>query len=414
MQENIHQVQLENGLRVVMEPVPTVQSVAVGIWVASGSRYETQVQRGMAHFLEHMLFKGTPTRSATQIAEEIEGRGGMLNAGTGKEVTCYYARVLAEHTPIALDVLFDIFLNSVFDPFELEREKGVVLEEMKMYEDSPGDIIHDLFSEAHWQDHPLGRRVIGVPETVSAFTRDMLVEFVQTHYVPDRVVVAAAGNLDPDAFLQEVETRIGKWQPQIRHAAGTPANVSGQANAAPVYERDVEQVHFCIGTDALSQYDERRYALFVMNSLLGGSMFSRLWQEVREKRGLAYDIGSYPSLFTDRGTFVVYGGTAEEVFEEVQSVVHQEFERLKAEPISKRELDSARNQLKGTRLLALESMQARMERLGAETLVYNKITPVEELLRNIEAVQATDIQLLANDLLQPERLTLTAIVPEKE
>ncbi|MCW5935408.1 MAG: insulinase family protein [Fimbriimonadia bacterium] len=414
MSESIQKVTLNNGLRVLMEPVSTVQSVSIGFWVNSGNRYETPEQRGIAHCLEHMLFKGTPTRTPSQIAEEIEGRGGGLNAGTGRESTCYLARVLSEHTSVALDVLTDIFLNSLLDPEELEREKGVILEEMKMYEDSPGDIVHDLFGETHWQDHPLGQRIIGVPETLMAFTREMLVDFIRTHYTPDRVVIAAAGNLDPEAFAKEVEVRLGGWNPVNPGygPAALPVSDSG-SKGEKLFPRDIEQTHFCYGGDGLSLHDERRYALALLNSLLGGSMFSRLWQEVREKRGLAYDIGSYASYYSDRGLFVVYGGTSDDYFDQVIQLVRQELDRLCQEPVSARELDSAKNQLKGTRLLALESMQARMDRLGAEELVYGRVTPVEEMLERVEAVQPDDLHRLAQEIFHPDRMTLTAVNPEE-
>lgn len=429
MIENIYRVQLQNGVRVLVEPVPTVRSVAIGLWIAAGARYEQPNQRGIAHFIEHMIFKGTPKRNARQIAEEIEGRGGVLNAFTDKEITCYYARVLSEHTPIALDILTDMFLNSLYDPEELEREKGVILEEMKLYEDNPNDLIHDLFSETHWVGHPLGRRVIGTKETVSAFTRDMLLEFISTHYTPDRVVVAAAGDVQPEEFISAVEQILGRWQggegkkeqekgneqkgEESKGQLKEASNPFPKESRSSLFPREVEQVHFCLGGDAPHERDERKYALAVLNSILGGNMFSRLWQEIREKRGLAYDIGSYPALFSDKGLFVVYGGTASEAFEQVQELVHQEFQKLRQEPIPPAELENAKNQLKGSLLLNLEAMQARMSRLGRMELVYGYLLPIEEVIRKVEAVTEEDIHLLAEAILQPDHLTLAAIVPQQ-
>jgi len=409
------QTTFSNGLRIVMEPVPTVQSVALCFWVKSGSRYEQPHQYGMAHFLEHMLFKGTTNRTAIQIAQEIEGRGGILNASTGKEATCYYARVLSEHLPIAVEVLSDLLLNAKLDPEELEREKGVILEEMRMIEDTPDEVVHDLFAEIHWAGHPLGRRIIGMPETVSAFTRAGLLEFIQAHYLPERIVISAAGNLEPERLVKEVERWLGAWHPN--RMANEPVQVLTPPRKAQnglqmqLFPREVEQVHFCIGVDGVSFMDERRYALAVLNSLLGGSMFSRLWQEIREQRGLAYDIGSYAIPMSDGGLFVVYGGTAIEHFEQVVTLVHGELDRLCNEPPSEEETLSARNQLKGTRVLALEAMQTRAELIGSETLMRGEVVPLEEVIARIDAVTPDQIHTLAAELFKPDQRTVVAITP---
>ncbi len=419
---NLVQTTLPNGVRIVMEPVPTVQSVALCFWVKSGSRYEQPHQHGMAHFLEHMLFKGTSNRTAVQIAQEIEGRGGVLNASTGKELTCYYARVLSEHLPIAVEVLSDLLLNPKLDSEELEREKGVVLEEMRMIEDTPDELLHDLFAEVHWGNHPLGRRIIGSPGTVSAFTREGLLEFVTAYYRPENLVVSAAGNLEPEALVRELERWLGAWRSPV---SDTRASAAHKGNNAPprkrlpkshqqLFPREVEQVHFCIGVDGVSFMDERRYALAVLNSLLGGSMFSRLWQEIRERRGLAYDIGSYPMPMSDGGLFVIYGGTAPEHFEEVVSLVHAELDRLRCEPPGEQETRSARNQLKGTRLLALEAMQTRAELIGSEVLMRGAVVPMEEVIARIEAVEPDHLHTLADELFEPDRRTLVAITPPME
>jgi predicted Zn-dependent peptidase len=410
---NLQEARLSNGLRIVGEVLPTVQSVTFSIWSAVGSRQEAPHQHGMAHFLEHMLFKGTPTRDATEIARAIEGRGGVLNASTGKELTFYYARMLSEHLPIAVEVLSDMFLNARLDPEDIEREKGVILEEMKMIEDDPAEYLHDLLQETHWQGHPLGRRIIGTPETVSAFTREMLREFIQTHYHPQNTVIACVGNFEFDALVSEVERWLGTWHPNSEppcQQATPPMHPNG--NMEPILvPREVEQVHFAIGVDGVSFRDERRYALAVLNTLLGGSMFSRLWQEVREKRGLAYEIGSYAMPMSDGGMFVIYGGTAESAFEEVLKLVNAELERLMAEPPDEQEVESAKNLLKGGRVLALESTQARAELIGSETLMLGQVRPMEEILARIDAVSATDLHTLAQELLPPERRTVVAIVP---
>ncbi|MCS7066018.1 MAG: insulinase family protein [Fimbriimonadales bacterium] len=411
------QTTLPNGIRMVMEPVPTVQSVAVCFWVKSGSRYEQPHQYGMAHFLEHMLFKGTTNRTAVQIAQEIEGRGGILNASTGKELTCYYARVLSEHLPIAIEVLSDLLLNARLDPDELEREKGVILEEMRMIEDTPDEVIHDLFSEVHWQGHPLGRRIIGTPETVSAFTREGLVEFVRAHYLPERVVISAAGNLEPEALVKEAERWLSAWRPNPDakpENSSPPPRKTLDSPHMQLFPREVEQVHFCLGVDGVSFMDERRYALAVLNSLLGGSMFSRLWQEIREKRGLAYEIGSYSMPMSDGGLFVIYGGTAPEHFEQVTKLAHAELDRLRHEPPGEEETASARNQLKGTRVLALEAMQTRAELIGSEMLMRGEVIPMEEVIARIDAVTPEQIHTLAAELFEPERRTMVVITPPEQ
>ena len=411
---NLHQTTLSNGIRVVAEPIPTVQSLTVSLWIRAGSRDELPHQHGIAHFLEHMLFKGTQTRSAAQIAQAIEGRGGVLNASTGKELTFYYARMLAEHMPIAVEVLSDLFLNARLDPQDIELEKGVVLEEMRMIEDTPDEILHDRATEVHWGGHPLARRIIGAPETVSAFTREAILAFTRAHYRPERVVVAAAGNLDPDALFGEVDRWLGSWRPDTDAeppAAQPPPARDPNAPPRLLEPREVEQTHFALVMDGVSFYDERRYAQAVLNTLLGGSMFSRLWQEVREKRGLAYEIGSYAMPMSDGGMFVIYGGTAESAFEEVLKLVNAELERLMAEPPDEQEVESAKNLLKGGRVLALESTQARAELIGSETLMLGQVRPMEEILARIDAVNATDLHTLAQELLPPERRTVVAIVP---
>lgn len=411
---NLQEARLPNGLRIVAEIIPTVQSATFSIWSAVGSRYEAPSQHGMAHFLEHMLFKGTPTRNAIEIAQAIEGRGGVLNASTGKELTFYYARVLSEHLPIAVEVLCDMFLNASLDPEEIEREKGVILEEMRMIEDDPDESLHDVLQEIHWRHHPLGRRIIGEPETVSAFTREMLVEFIQHHYHPQNTVIACAGNFDFDELVREVERWMGAWQPPhppMRHDSAPPVHT--EILNEPIHiARDVEQVHFAIAVDGVSFRDERRYAMAVLNTLLGGSMFSRLWQEVREKRGLAYEIGSYALPMSDGGLFVVYGGTAESAFDEVLSVVERELERLMETPADPEEVERAKSLLKGGRVLALESTQARAELIGSETLMLGRVVPMEEIIERIDAVDRESLHQLAQAILPAERRTVVAFVPD--
>ncbi|MFQ3610073.1 MAG: pitrilysin family protein [Fimbriimonadales bacterium] len=413
---NLNEARLSNGIRVVAEYIPTVQSVTVSLWSRCGSRDELPHQHGIAHFLEHMLFKGTPTRNATQIAQEIEGRGGVLNASTGKELTFYYARMLSEHLPVAIQVLSDMFLNPLLDPEDIEREKGVILEEMRMIEDTPDEILHDLVAEMHWYGHPLGRRIIGTAETVSAFTRELLVEFIRTHYRPERIVVAVVGNFETEPLMEALERTLGVWNPApsqpLPVSDPTPPHKTTPTDEPILVPREVEQVHFAIAYDGVSFHDERRYAQAVLNSLLGGSMFSRLWQEIREKRGLAYEVGSYASPASDGGMFVIYGGTSQQAYPLVQELVQTEIERLLSEAPPEEEVASARNQLKGHRVLALESTQTRAELIGSEVLMRGRVVPPEEVIAKIDAVTPDDIHHLANDLFR-NAPTQVAIVPEE-
>jgi predicted Zn-dependent peptidase len=411
---NLHQTTLANGLRIVVEPIPTVQSLTVSFWVRAGSRNELPHQHGIAHFLEHMLFKGTHTRSAAQIAQAIEGRGGILNASTGKELTFYYARVLAEHMPIAVEVLSDLLLNARLDPQDIDLEKGVVLEEMRMIEDTPDEVLHDRAAEVHWGNHPLARRIIGVPETVNGFTRESILEFIRTHYCPERMVVAAAGNIEPDALFAQVDRWLGAWRPEQVAPSPTPQSLPRRApNAPPCFleTREVEQTHFALVMDGVSFFDERRYTQAVLNTLLGGSMFSRLWQEVREKRGLAYEIGSYALPMSDGGLFVIYGGVAPHAFEQAVQVIEAELEKLIAAPPDEAEVESARNLLKGNRVLALESTQSRAELIGSETLMRGAVVPMEEIIAQIDAVTPERLHTLAQQLFAPAQRTLVALVP---
>lgn len=410
MEERVKRFTLSNGTRVLAEPVSTVRSAACGIWVAAGSSHEPEQHSGVAHVIEHMMFKGTPARNAQQIAREIEGRGGSLNAGTGREVTGYYAHTLSEHLTDAFDVLADMFANALYDPEELAREKGVILEEMKMYEDSPGDAVHDIFAETHWPDDPFGRRIIGTPDTVSPLSREDLLAFMESQYAPESVVITASGNLDPDHFAEEVEKRLGSWKPGATALRTDRPSVAGTGEQKIVH-RDVEQVSFCMGCDAPSELDERKYDLAILANILGGSMFSRLWTEIRERRGLAYEVGAYTLTGAHKGALVIYGGCATDCFAEVKRLVQAELDNIAAQPVSESELDDAKNLLKGALLIGLESTPARMSRLGRLELTYGRTIPMEEIVQRIDAVTPKSLHALASEILSPNKLTLTAIVP---
>jgi predicted Zn-dependent peptidase len=410
--ENIELTTLSNGIRVVSETVPYVQSASVGLWVGVGSRDEAEPIRGISHFIEHMLFKGTKRRDARQIADEIESRGGHLNAFTTKETTCFETRVLAEDVPLAMDILTDMMRHSLFDPEEMEREKRVVLEEIKMYEDTPEEHVHDLFEQILFPEHPLGKSIIGTDKTVSGLKRDDLTGYVESRYCPDRIVVSAAGNLKHDALVKLVESTLGDLKgisPLRETSRPKPSGEDKQLS-----RRDVEQVHFCLGTTAYSKQERERYVLSILNNVLGGNMSSRLFQEIREKRGLAYNIGSYGRTYQDGGLFCVYGGTSPDTYAEVLHLTHTEFAKVVQDGLTDDELTKAKTQVRGAMVLGLESMNARMHRYGESLISFGRVIPIEEVLNEYESVTHERIGEVAKQVLQASPQTLTAIVPAAE
>jgi predicted Zn-dependent peptidase len=410
--ENIDLTTLPNGIRVVSENVPYVQSASVGIFVGVGSRDEDDHVRGVSHFIEHMMFKGTAKRNARQIADEIESRGGHLNAYTDKENTSYQARVLAEHTPLALDILTDMLLGSLHDPEEIEREKRVVIEEIKMYEDTPEEMVHELFEETLWQTHPLGKSIIGSEATVSGLKRDHLVTHIGTRYRPDRIVVSAAGNIDHAELVGLVEKALGGMEGTAPPRVLATPQPSGKSEKRG--RRDIEQTHFCLGAAAYSKHDKERFALSILNNVLGGNMSSRLFQEVREKRGLAYSIGSYGRSYQDGGHFCVYGGTSPDTYEQVLELTHKEFANVRANGLSEDELTKAKTQVRGALVLGLENMNSRMNRYGDSLLAYDRVVPIAEILAEYEAVTHEKIGRVAERVLDESKLTLTAIGPARD
>ncbi len=407
--ENIQITTLANGVRVVSESVPYVQSASIGLWVGVGSRDEEEQIRGISHFIEHMLFKGTKKRTAREIADAIESRGGHLNAFTDKEITCYETRVLSDDLNLSLDILSDMFRNSLFEPDELEREKRVVLEEIKMYEDTPEESVHDIFMQTLWRSHPLGKSVIGTDKTVSALTRDNLVDYMKTRYCPDRIVIAAAGNLDHADLVSMAESKLNDLTGKAPERAARKPRSSGKSKQ--VRKRDVEQVHFCMGSTAFGKKDKKRFSLSILNNVLGGNMSSRLFQEIREKRGLAYSIGSYARSYQDAGFFCIYGGTSPQTYEQVLELTHIELEKIKKHGMSEDELTKAKTQIRGALVLGLESMSSRMNRYGDSLLSYGRVVPIAEILSEYNAVSHESIAEAAEQVLNGAELTLTAIGP---
>lgn len=399
---------LDNGVRILVEPVDTVRSAAIGLWCKTGSRDETPEEAGITHLIEHMLFKGTGSRTAKQIAEAIEGRGGALNAFTDKEATCYYCRVLCDDVENGIDVLSDMMLHSKLDPEELQREESVVVEEIKRGEDEPGDHVHELHLERRWGDHPLGRPIIGTRESVSGFQRDDLVQYLRRRYRGDNVLLAVAGNTDPDSVRAWGEKVLGKIEP-----GGADEPMTRPVGGAAVTQeaKDVEQIHFCIGTDGTSLYDPDYYTQIVMDAALGGSMSSRLFQEIREKRGLVYSIGSYSLHYTAGGAFTVYGGTSPTKWAAVQELTRAEFDRVMAHGFDADELERTKRHIAGNLVLALEGMSGRMMRMSRNELFHGRSIPIEETLGKIDAVTNEGIMALAGRILAADRVSTTSIGP---
>jgi predicted Zn-dependent peptidase len=411
IQENIEITTLSNGIRVVSETVTHVQSVSLGIWVGVGSRDEEMRVRGVTHFIEHMLFKGTKKRDARQIADEIESRGGSLNAFTDKEYTCYYAKALAEHVDVVMDVLTDMLRNSLLEPEELRREQNVVLEEIKRYKDQPDDLVHDVFAQTLWKTHPLGRPIIGTDKTVAGLNRDDLLRYIETHYTPDRIVVAAAGNVPHTEIVALAEKHLGKMGGQTYQRK--PRKMPQASGHEKKVRKRTEQVHFCYGSEAFSQLDDDRYALTILDTTLGGNMSSRLFQEIREKRGLAYAIGSYSVSYLEGGFFTIYGGTSPGTFEQVMDLSRTEIEKVKKHNLTQDEVSKAQTQIRGALVLSLENMSGRMMRMGKSLLYFNRVISLDEIITKINNVTLDDIARISCKIFDEERLTLAAVGPFK-
>jgi predicted Zn-dependent peptidase len=402
---------LPGGIRVLTETMPSVRSASIGIWADVGSAVESRARRGISHLVEHMLFKGTARRTAREIAETMDGVGGNLNAFTDKETTCYYAKVIDRHVPLAMDVLADMFLHSAFDPQELAKEQKVVLEEIKMYEDSPDELIHDLFLQTMWHGSDLGDPTIGFNDTVVALTPDDLRGHMRSHYAPDSIVVAGAGNLDHDRFVELVAEHFASFSGTSRqHAADSPKLTPGTL----VRHKDSEQAYVVAGTRGLSVRDERRYALSLLDTMLGGGMSSRLFQEIREKRGLVYTVYSFQAAYRAAGLFGVYAGTSPENVQACIDVIAEQFHRIRDVRVDEAELHLAKEHIKGNLTLSLESTSSRMIRLGRNEFALGRNVEPEEIERRIDAVTAEEVQNVAGELLREEDLGLCIIGPVDE
>lgn len=393
-------------MRVVTEWIPHLHSVSMGIWLNLGSRDEQDNESGLTHFIEHMLFKGTEKRSAREIAKELDAVGGMSNAFTSKENTCFHAKVLDTHLPLVVDILSDIFLHSVFAHAEVEREREVILQEINMVEDTPDEYVHILFSQSFWDGNPLARPIFGNVQTVLSFSREMILGYLERGYQPDRIVLSAAGNVNHQEFLKLVGPAFRNIERHSHALNRKPPSISSRVD---LYPRDLEQIHLCLGARGTSLVEEERYCCSILNVILGGSMSSRLFQEVRERRGLAYSIYSFLSSHTDAGMVGIYGAVRPDNIKKTLELIRHELRRFKREPIGDTELRAAKEHIKGGIYLAAENTDNRMSRLAKNEIIFGRFVPYEEIEAGLEQVTVEDVQALAQQIFRPEAMSLVLL-----
>ena len=404
---DIEMTTLANGVRVITEAMPHVRSVSVGIWIGSGSRRESSEQNGLSHFIEHMLFKGTTRRSAEDIARSVDSIGGNLDAFTAKELVCFNTKVLDEHLSLAFDVLADLVLHPLFREEDIEKEKSVILEEIKMEADSPDYLVHEIFSGNFWKDHPLGKPILGTRETVKRFDRDMIGAYYGAIYAPANLIVTAAGNLTHGRLVGLVREHFESLPPG--QPLGPDQSPSTHARIALRNKKALEQVHLCLGVPSYPLPHEERFACYVLNTLLGGGMSSRLFQNIRERQGLAYAVFSELSPYRDTGCLSIYAGTSVESARKVVESILSEFRELKAQPVADEELRRAKDHLKGSLMLSLESTSSRMSNLARQEMYFARFFTLDELVESIEAVTAADVQRIAQTFFDPKQIALTVL-----
>ncbi|MBW2171084.1 MAG: insulinase family protein [Deltaproteobacteria bacterium] len=408
MPQDRNKTVLDNGIRILTKQMPHVRSVATGVWVNVGARDEKAEEAGLSHFIEHMIFKGTKRRTALQIAKEFDAIGGQCNAFTSKENTCYYAKVMDTHVDTMVDLLSDIFLNSVFDPGEVERERQVILQEIRMLEDTPDEHVHVMLARNIWGNHPLGRSILGTWDTVTKFDSNAIKTSFNRAYQPERIVITAAGNLQHESFVELAAGAFGIIGKENDFPERTPPTMGWVTTA---YPKDLEQVHICLGTEGVHSSDPRRHACVLLNVVLGGNMSSRLFQEIRERRGLAYAVYSFASSYCDSGLLGVYVGVAKANTEEVIRLIMREMNRLKEEPVDSAELRNAKEHLKGGLYLATESTDTQMTRLAHNEIIFGRHIPLQEVVDEVEKVTAEDIMALAQDVYKDGAVSLSLLGP---
>ena len=406
---NIRKTVLSNGLLVLTESMPHLRSVSMGAWIGSGSRDEAPEANGISHFVEHMVFKGTTSRSAQQIAREVDTIGGNLDAFTGKEMVCFNIKVLDENVPPALDVLADLVLHPTFTPEEMAREQGVILEEIKMDEDNPDYLVNEVWTQNFWKDDALGRPILGTAKTVSSFNQQIVFDFYAGRFTPRNMVFSAAGNLEHDAFVAQVEKEFSSLAVSGDVVAAKTPAPRATPHITLKRKKSLEQVQFCLGVPAPPVNDARRYGVYLLNTMLGGGMSSRLFQTIREDQGLAYAIYSEMSPFRDTGSLCVYAGTSVDKTQKVLQLTLNELRRLKEETVSDVELKRAKDQVKSNMVIGLESSGSRMANLARQQMYFGRFFGVDEIMEQIDVVTTGDVQDLARELFQPETLALTLL-----
>ena len=404
---NIRRQKLSNGLTVITEQMQHIRSASIGIWLQTGSRDEDAEWNGISHFIEHMVFKGTKHRTAEEIAREVDSIGGNMDAFTAKECICFNVKVLDEHVPTALDILSDLVLNPVFDAGDIARERGVIMEEIKMDEDNPDYLVHEIFTQNFWKDHPLGKPILGTKETVKRFERDAVLDAYTHRFAPGNIIVSAAGNLDHDPFVELVKAKFEHMAPQSNGFHSTAPKTFSRIILRN--KKALEQVQLCIGVPAHPIAHEKRHAGYILNTLLGGGMSSRLFQNIRERQGLAYSIYSDLNPYRDTGCLAVYAGTSLASASKVVQSVVQEFRKIKTEVVPEEELRRAKAQLKGSLMLSLESSTSRMSNLARQEMYFERFYDLDELIERIEAVTVEDLTNLANEFFKPESVAVTVL-----
>lgn len=404
---------LSNGIRVVGEEIPSMRSVSIGIWIGTGSRYEVKSNNGISHFLEHMLFKGTSRFTARDLARRFDNIGGQVNAFTSKEYTCFYAKVLDMHFPIAVDTLADMLYGSKFAPEEIEKEKKVVIEEIRMYEDTPDELVMDILSENVYRDHPLGYTILGVEDNLKSFTRGDVQDYVSSRYTPRNIVIAVAGNVSETKAIEELESYFGTRSHEARVSHDIALEVPSFHWQSSVRQKDTEQVHLSLAAPGLRAGHDRLYAMILLNNALGSSPSSTLFQEIREERGLAYSVFSFHSAYRDCGMFGIYAGTSPEHVADVMTLITDICEKVALKGLTSEELNEGKEQVKGSMMLSLEGTSSRMSRLGKNELILGREVSLDETIRKIDAVTVADIQSIAAEIVG-QKFALAAVGPVSE
>ncbi len=398
---------LDNGITVVTESIPYYSTVSIGIWWKAGSRYETSGNNGICHFIEHMLFKGTAKRTAYDIAREIDAVGGSINAFTGREYTCLYVRILRKDLDIALDIMADMRLNSLFNEDDIEKERYVINQEIKMVEDSPEEYIYDMFNASYYKGHALGMPILGTEKSVQSLELDAVKNYFKDHYGPENTIITISGRINHEACVEDIR----------RYFSGMSNGSAHRKLIAPeptigidIYEKELEHVYMCIGTDGVSQVDRRRYMLYILNAIMGGSMSSHLFQEIREKRGLVYNIYSYVNCYHDSGTFGISTSSSLEYITEVLGLIKDEIIRVRNEGITDAELSFSKEHIKGNLFIALEGSETRMGRLAKNEIYFGSYIPLKETLREIDSIKKSDVASIAREIFDdPNEISLTIL-----